>query len=133
MLEVRLRPTDVARAPQPARSYALRERPLDACAPPILCLILSRLLTLTRRLQRTVLLLPSDSDRAPLGARAPGATRTWLTVSHRELDLHELVAALIYGRGPTQASAPLRAGSLLLLPVEPEAPGGLAQIFRQDE
>src|SRR5215510_11845476 len=66
------------------------------------------------------MILPTHSDRPPFRAGAVDPTRTGLAVLHGELDLHDLIGAVIHGRRPADAGIPAWARRPLLLPIDLE-------------
>ncbi len=65
MSQMRLGPTDVARASHSVRAYSLREGPLDAGAPGVPCRKVGPLLVLAPILQRLMLRLRAHGDLSP--------------------------------------------------------------------
>src|SRR5260221_10602025 len=71
--------------------------------------------------QGEVLLLRTNRDgatRMANGVRTQRARRAPLAVCCRELDLDHLVCPVVNGRSPTAADASLRAGCLLVFPID---------------
>src|SRR2546423_10304823 len=58
------------------------------------------------------------TTRGPSRVRTQGTTWAVLTVCGRELDLDDLILAVVDGGCPTNAGGPFRAGRLLALPVD---------------
>ena len=69
------------------------------------------------------------TTRLASGARTQAAARTGLTVLHRELDLDDLVLAVIDSWRPTDTGVALGTGGLLSLPVDVKLACGKAGLL----
>jgi hypothetical protein len=121
MAEVGPRQAKVACTPQSQDADALRDRPLNPSTAGILSSIFRRICAFAPLFEGQIVLFGSHrngpSDRFLLRLDALRTARARTADRGREFDLDDVCLPLVDRWGPTETGLPLRAGCLLLLPV----------------
>jgi len=126
MVQVGFREPNVVGTTHAHGANLLRDRPFN---PGTLGIELGKCLgffLLSPLLQGLVLLLGTNGDGASgiaYGVRTQGARWAALTIGGRELDLDDLVGAVVNGRSPTAAFVSFQTCCLLLFPIDEKVVG----------